>query len=158
MSLPRLINGRTASAPYAREWLQSLLPHERGLRGHPDLLGPREDISAAVWGPILLNPEEVMVSMDGSRHFSTFEADIEGPIGDEEINCGRCYVIGDSKSDILQQGSAQRTAVWQKAAEIARSRTSAACPLTGASSPAVVTWSSAADHRPIGSRRTAYAH
>jgi hypothetical protein len=39
MKLIRLIGGRTASAPVARERLQILLAHERGLRGRPDLLG-----------------------------------------------------------------------------------------------------------------------
>ena len=39
MNLLRLISGRTASAPVARERLQILLAHERGLRGQPDLLG-----------------------------------------------------------------------------------------------------------------------
>ena len=38
MNLMRLIDGRTASAPVARERLQILLAHERGLRGRPDLL------------------------------------------------------------------------------------------------------------------------
>jgi hypothetical protein len=39
INLLRLIGGRTASAPVARERLQILLAHERGLRGRPDLLG-----------------------------------------------------------------------------------------------------------------------
>ena len=39
MNLLRLIGGRTASAPVARERLQIHLAHERGLRGRPDLLG-----------------------------------------------------------------------------------------------------------------------
>ena len=39
INLLRLISGRTASAPVARERLQILLAHERGLRGQPELLG-----------------------------------------------------------------------------------------------------------------------
>ena len=37
-SLLRLLGGRTASAPVARERLQILLAHERGMRGQPELL------------------------------------------------------------------------------------------------------------------------
>jgi cell division topological specificity factor len=51
MNLLRLIGGRTASAPVARERLQILLAHERGLRGRPDLLGVlRAEILAVVRG------------------------------------------------------------------------------------------------------------
>ena len=39
MKLLRLFGGRNASAPVARERLQILLAHERGLLGQPDLLG-----------------------------------------------------------------------------------------------------------------------
>ena len=38
MKLLRLFGGRDASAPVARERLQILLAHERGLLGQPDLL------------------------------------------------------------------------------------------------------------------------
>ena len=38
INLLRLIRGRHASAPIARERLQILLAHERGLRGQPELL------------------------------------------------------------------------------------------------------------------------
>jgi cell division topological specificity factor len=51
MNLLRLIGGRTASAPVARERLQIRLAHERGLRGRPDLLGVlRAEILAVVRG------------------------------------------------------------------------------------------------------------
>ena len=49
MNLLRLINGRKATAPVARERLQILLAHERGMRGQPDLLELlRAEILAAV--------------------------------------------------------------------------------------------------------------
>ncbi len=49
MNLLRLFSGRDASAPVARERLQILLAHERGLLGQPDLLVMlREEILAVV--------------------------------------------------------------------------------------------------------------
>jgi cell division topological specificity factor len=84
MNLLRLIDGRTASAPVARERLQILL-HERGLRGRPDLLGVlRAEILAVVSRHIVLDPEKVIVKMDRSRRVSTLEVDIEMPTGVEE--------------------------------------------------------------------------
>ena len=82
MSLLRLIGGRTASAPVARERLQILLAHERGLRGQPDLLGVlRAEILAVVSRHIVVDPENVTVKMDRSKHVSTLEVDIEVPEG-----------------------------------------------------------------------------
>jgi len=84
MNLLRLIGGRTASAPVARERLQILLAHERGLRGQPDLLGVlREEILAVVSRHIMLDPEKVIVRMDRGRQVSTLEVDIEVPNGVE---------------------------------------------------------------------------
>jgi len=85
MNLLRLIGGRTASAPVARERLQILLAHERGLRGQPDLLGVlREEILAVVSRHIMLDLEKVIVRMNRSKHVSTLEVDIEVPTGVEE--------------------------------------------------------------------------
>jgi cell division topological specificity factor len=82
--LLRLFSGRTASAPVARERLQILLAHERGLRGQPDLLGVlREEILAAVARHITLDPDKVIVKMDRGQHVSTLEVDIEVPNGFE---------------------------------------------------------------------------
>ena len=82
--LLRLFNGRTASAPVARERLQILLAHERGLRGQPDLLGVlRAEILAAVSRHITLDPDKVIVRMDRGKHVSTLEVDIEVPNGFE---------------------------------------------------------------------------
>jgi cell division topological specificity factor len=84
MNLLRLISGRTASAPVARERLQILLAHERGLRGQSDLLGLlRTEILAAVARHIVLEPDKVIVRMDRGKHVSTLEVDIEVPNGVE---------------------------------------------------------------------------
>ena len=79
-NLLRLFNGRTASAPVARERLQILLAHERGLRGLPDLLVIlREEILAVVSRHVELDPEKVCVRMDRGINVSTLEVDIELP-------------------------------------------------------------------------------
>ena len=80
MNLLRLIGARTASAPVARERLQILLTHERGLRGQPDLLEVlRAEILAVVSRHIVLDPEKIIVRMDRGKHVSTLEVDIEVP-------------------------------------------------------------------------------
>jgi cell division topological specificity factor len=82
MNLLRLIGGRTTSAPVARERLQILLAHERGLRGQPDLLEVlRAEILAVVSRHIVLDPEKIIVRMDRGTHVSTLEVDIEVPNG-----------------------------------------------------------------------------
>jgi cell division topological specificity factor len=84
MNLLRLLGGRTASAPVARERLQILLAHERGLRGQPDLLGLlRAEILAVVSRHVVLDPEKVIVRMDRGKNVSTLEVDIEVPNGVE---------------------------------------------------------------------------
>jgi cell division topological specificity factor len=80
MNLPWLFGGRAASAPVARERLQILLAHERGLRGQPDLLEVlRAEILAVVSRHVVLAPEKVMVRMDRGDTVSTLEVDIEVP-------------------------------------------------------------------------------
>jgi cell division topological specificity factor len=84
MSLLRFFTSRPASAPVARERLQILLAHERGLRGLPDLLAIlREEILAVVARHVELDPEKVMVRMDRNDDVSTLEVDIELPNGFE---------------------------------------------------------------------------
>ena len=84
MNLLRRFSGRAASAPVARERLQILLAHERGMRGQPDLLGLlREEILAVVSRHVLLDPEKVIVRMDRGKNVSTLEVDIELPNGFE---------------------------------------------------------------------------
>ncbi len=80
MALPRLFSARSASAPVARERLQILLAHERGLRGQPDLLELlRSEILAVVSRHVTLDAEKVIVKMDRGDHVSTLEVDIEVP-------------------------------------------------------------------------------
>ena len=80
MNLPRLFGGRAASAPVARERLQILLSHERGLRGQPDLLELlRAEILAVVSRHVVLDPEKVVVRMERGNNVSTLEVDIEVP-------------------------------------------------------------------------------
>ena len=80
MNLLRLFRGRNASAGVARERLQILLAHERGLRGQPDLLATlREEILAVVSKHIQLDPEKVTVRLDRGPVVSTLEVDIEVP-------------------------------------------------------------------------------
>ena len=86
MNLLRLVGGRAASAPVARERLQILLAHERSLRGQPDLLVLlRDEIIAVVSRHVLLDPDKVIVKMDRSETVSTREVDIELPNGFERI-------------------------------------------------------------------------
>ena len=86
MSLMRLFNSRSASAPVARERLQILLSHERGLRGQSDLLGLlREEILAVVSRHVVLDPDKVIVKMERGESVSTLEVDIELPNGAERL-------------------------------------------------------------------------
>ena len=80
MGLLRLLSRRKGSAPLARERLQILLAHERGLRGQPDLLGIlREEILAVVSKHVALDPDKVVVRLDRGVDVSTLEVDIEVP-------------------------------------------------------------------------------
>jgi cell division topological specificity factor len=80
MDLRRLFGSRTASAPVARERLQILLAHERGLRGQPDLLALlRSEILTVVSRHVVLDPEKVIVRMERGKTVSTLEVDIEVP-------------------------------------------------------------------------------
>jgi len=85
MSIFRLFSGRSApvpipSAPIARERLQILLAHERGMRGQPDLLMQlREEILAAVARHVALDPDKIIFRMERGAHVSTLEVDIELP-------------------------------------------------------------------------------
>ena len=88
MSMLRLFSRRPtpsppiASAPIARERLQILLAHERGLRGQPDLLMLlREEILAVVSRHVVLDPDKVIVRMERGKTVSTLEVDIEVPNG-----------------------------------------------------------------------------
>jgi cell division topological specificity factor len=93
MSILRLFSSRPApvpdvappTAPIARERLQILLAHERGLRGQPDLLMQlREEILAVVSKHVVLDPDKVIVRMERGKNVSTLEVDIELPSGIEK--------------------------------------------------------------------------
>ncbi|MDE1937194.1 cell division topological specificity factor MinE [Bradyrhizobium sp.] len=80
INFPRLFGGRTASAPVARERLQILLAHERGLCGQPELLELlRSEILAVVSRHVTLDAEKVRVTMDRGNLVSMLEIDIEVP-------------------------------------------------------------------------------
>jgi cell division topological specificity factor len=80
MKLLRFFGGRDTSAPVARERLQILLAHERGLLGQPDLLVTlREEILAVVSKHVKLDPEKVIVRLERGKNVSTLEVDIEVP-------------------------------------------------------------------------------
>jgi cell division topological specificity factor len=83
MSILRLFSSRPATAPIARERLQILLAHERGImRGQPDLLMQlREEILAVVSRHVALDPDKVVVRMERGRNVSTLEVDVELPNG-----------------------------------------------------------------------------
>ena len=86
MSMFRLFSSRPAipaTAPIARERLQILLAHERGMLGQqPDLLLLlREEILAAVARHVALDPDKVIVRMERGKDISTLEVDVELPNG-----------------------------------------------------------------------------
>jgi cell division topological specificity factor len=86
MSFLRLFSSRPASAPIARERLQILLAHERGLGGQPDLLMRlREEILAVVSRHVTLDPNKVIVRMERGKDISMLEVDIELPNGFEGV-------------------------------------------------------------------------
>ena len=82
----RLFGGRAApappppSAPVARERLQILLAHERGLRGQPDLLDLlRSEILWVVSRHVTIDPEKLNIRMERGSDVSMLEIDIEVP-------------------------------------------------------------------------------
>ena len=82
MRFLRLINGRGASAPVARERLQILLAHERGLRGQPDLLELlRSEIMEVISRHVEIDPDKIVIRMERGPQVSTLEVDIEVPNG-----------------------------------------------------------------------------
>ena len=95
MKLLRLFGGRNASAPVARERLQILLAHERGLRGQPDLLVTlREEILAVVSRHVTLDPEKVIVRLERGKNVSTMEVDIEVPNDFEKSKAAERRMVG----------------------------------------------------------------
>ena len=72
---------RRNTAPVARERLQILLAHERGIVGvEPDLVALlREEILAVVARHVPVEPEKVQVRMERGKVMSTLEIEVEIP-------------------------------------------------------------------------------
>jgi cell division topological specificity factor len=71
---------RRSSAPVARERLQILLSHERGMRGQSDLLAIlREEILAVIEKHVSIERDNVQIKMDRGDAVSLLEIDIEIP-------------------------------------------------------------------------------
>jgi cell division topological specificity factor len=71
---------RRGSAPVARERLQILLAHERGMRGQSDLLSIlREEILAVIERHVSIERDNVQIKMDRGDAVSILEIDIELP-------------------------------------------------------------------------------
>ena len=72
---------RGGSAPIARERLQILLAHERGVRNQPDCWASREEILAVISRHVPFEPDKVQIKLDRGKSVSTLEVDIEIPNG-----------------------------------------------------------------------------
>ena len=72
---------RRNTAPVARERLQILLAHERGIvGGEPDLVALlREEILAVVAKHVAVERDKVQVRMDRGKHMSSLEIGVEIP-------------------------------------------------------------------------------
>ena len=79
MNIFRLF-GQRGSAPVARERLQILLAHERGVRGQSDLLAIlREEILAVIGRHIAVERDNVHIKMDRGDTVSMLEIEVEIP-------------------------------------------------------------------------------
>lgn len=88
MNLLKMFQAR-ATAPVARERLQILLAHERVRLGPQDLLARlRDDLIATIMRHVEIDPDKVLVKLDGDAAVSTLEIDIEIP---------REKIVGDGK-------------------------------------------------------------
>jgi cell division topological specificity factor len=72
---------KRSTAPVARERLQILLAHERGIvSGEPDLVALlREEIVSVVAKHISIEREKVQIRMDRGMAVSTLEIEVEVP-------------------------------------------------------------------------------
>jgi cell division topological specificity factor len=88
MNLLKIFQAR-ASAPVARERLQILLAHERVRLGPEDLIAKlRDELIATIMRHVEIDPDKVIVKMDGDAQVSTLEIDIEIP---------REKIVGDGR-------------------------------------------------------------
>jgi cell division topological specificity factor len=83
MNLMSFFSRRT-SAPVARERLQILLAHERGVvGGKSDLVAQlREEILAVVRRHVMVEHDNVQVKMNRDSDISTLEIEVEIPVPD----------------------------------------------------------------------------
>ncbi len=79
MSLLDIFRSRR-TAPVARERLQILLAHERGVLGGSDLTATlREEILAVIAKHVAIDKDKVHVKLERGASVSTLEIDIEVP-------------------------------------------------------------------------------
>ncbi|WP_312162865.1 cell division topological specificity factor MinE [Phenylobacterium sp.] len=80
MSFLNLFSRQRRSAPVARDRLQVLLAHERGLGGGADLAAIlQQEILAVIAKHIPIDQDRVVVKLDRGDQVSTLEIDIEMP-------------------------------------------------------------------------------
>jgi cell division topological specificity factor len=80
MSFLNLFGRTRRSAPVARDRLQLLLAHERGLAGGADLAAVlQQEILAVIAKHIPIDQDRVVVKLDRGDQVSTLEIDIEMP-------------------------------------------------------------------------------
>jgi cell division topological specificity factor len=80
MSLINLFRTKRSSAPVARERLQVLLAHERGILGKSDLIATlQEEILAVIAKHISVERDAVQIKLDRGSAVSMLEIDVEVP-------------------------------------------------------------------------------
>ena len=80
MSFLNFLARNRRSAPVARDRLQLLLAHERGLAGGADLAAIlQQEILAVIAKHIPIDRDKVVVKLDRGARVSTLEIDIEMP-------------------------------------------------------------------------------
>lgn len=80
MSLIDLFRPKRSTAPVARERLQVLLSHERGVLGKSDLIATlQEEILAVIAKHISVERDAVQIKLDRGASVSMLEIDVEVP-------------------------------------------------------------------------------
>ena len=81
MSLIDLFRPKRSTAPVARERLQVLLAHERGVLGKSDLIATlQEEILAVIAKHISVERDAVQIKLDRGSAVSMLEIDVEVPV------------------------------------------------------------------------------
>ena len=113
MGLLRLLRGKKATAPVARERLQILLAHERGLRGQPDLLGLlREEILAVVSRHVTLDPTKVIVRLERGDEVQRPLVVPQGDRSRPSRSISRCPTISSARRWRSRRGRGRRFPFW----------------------------------------------